>query len=217
MAQLRIALCILIFLLFPVSAILAQSLQEADEKLFLEIHGWKSNRNQVFFSAFSSSVVPATITIPGAISLVKLLRKDSLPLSEAVTITGSAALGFGLSQGLKYAFKRQRPWQGIPGVDPVQPVSDRWSMPSGHTSTAFATATALCLEFPRWEVITPSLLWAGSVGVSRIVLGHHYPGDVLAGAALGAGSAWLTRHLQNFLIKRRKHQPEKTIPNSRVN
>jgi len=87
---------------------------------------------------------------------------------------------------------------------PAQPIPDRWSMPSGHSSLAFSTATALCLEFPRWEVITPSLLWAGGVGFSRVMLGHHYPGDVLAGAFTGAACAWANHALNKKLRKKWK-------------
>ena len=72
-------------------------------------------------------------------------------------------------------------------------------MPSGHTSGAFATATALSLKYPEWYVIVPSYLWASSVGLSRMHLGLHYPTDVLAGAVLGAGSAYLTYKVNEWL------------------
>ncbi|ULT24063.1 phosphatase PAP2 family protein [Sphingobacterium sp. E70] len=41
--------------------------------------------------------------------------------------------------------------------------------------------------YSKWYVVAPSLLWAGSVGYSRMYLGVHYPTDVLAGAVLGLG------------------------------
>ena len=66
------------------------------------------------------------------------------------------------------------------------------SFPSGHTSGAFATATILSLEYPKWYVIVPSYLWAGTVGYSRLHLGVHYPTDVLGAMVVGAGSAYLS-------------------------
>lgn len=57
------------------------------------------------------------------------------------------------------------------------------SFPSGHATTAFALATLLSLWYPRWT--GGFLALAALVGWSRIVLGSHFPSDVLAGAVLG--------------------------------
>jgi len=57
------------------------------------------------------------------------------------------------------------------------------SFPSGHAATAWALACALTLLFPRQRV-----LWIGAaalVAASRVIVGAHYPGDVLAGAWFG--------------------------------
>ena len=57
------------------------------------------------------------------------------------------------------------------------------SFPSGHATTALAVACALTLLFPRLRV-----LWfvaAAVVASSRVIIGEHYPGDVLAGAWFG--------------------------------
>jgi undecaprenyl-diphosphatase len=58
------------------------------------------------------------------------------------------------------------------------------SFPSGHATTAFAAAVLLALWYPRWAPIFAGL--AALVGLSRIVLGSHFPSDVLAGALLGS-------------------------------
>ena len=57
------------------------------------------------------------------------------------------------------------------------------SFPSGHATTAWAVACALTLLFPRLRV-----MWIGAavlVAASRVIVGAHYPGDVLAGAWFG--------------------------------
>jgi undecaprenyl-diphosphatase len=65
------------------------------------------------------------------------------------------------------------------------------SFPSGHTlsAAAFATATALCLAriWPRSARLGTAiaLLWTGLVALSRLVLGVHWPSDVLAALCLG--------------------------------
>ena len=61
---------------------------------------------------------------------------------------------------------------------------DQFSFPSGHTMTAFALAVALGSFYPALSL--PLLVLAGTIGLSRIVLGMHFLSDVVAGAALGA-------------------------------
>ncbi|HEX4999448.1 MAG TPA: phosphatase PAP2 family protein [Terriglobia bacterium] len=60
------------------------------------------------------------------------------------------------------------------------------SFPSGHTSTAFAFASALAGEYPdnRW-IKWGAYGFATGVGLSRIGGLHHFPSDVLVGASLG--------------------------------
>jgi len=57
------------------------------------------------------------------------------------------------------------------------------SFPSGHATTALALACALALLFPRLRVLW--LVAAAVVASSRVIIGEHYPGDVLAGAWFG--------------------------------
>ncbi len=97
------------------------------------------------------------------------------------------ALAFAVERGcyfvFKSSFKRNRPPQAIPGYQSVIQPSDQFSFPSGHTSAAFLVATALHIYFPMLGLVLYG--WATCVGAARVVLGVHFPTDVLAGALMG--------------------------------
>jgi undecaprenyl-diphosphatase len=96
---------------------------------------------------------------------------------------------------LKYLARRQRP--PMRRGDRPLPISvpSSFSFPSGHSASAFAFATGVGVEEP-W-LLLPILPLAAGVAYSRVHLRVHYPFDVLAGAAIGAGmgvaSGLLTR------------------------
>jgi membrane-associated phospholipid phosphatase len=93
---------------------------------------------------------------------------------------------------LKRASGRHRPPAGlVPAVREPHRVPFTTSFPSGHAASAAAFTTSVALELP-WAGV-PLVPLATAVAVSRVVIGVHYPSDVIAGAALGAAAAVLTR------------------------
>jgi membrane-associated phospholipid phosphatase len=113
-----------------------------------------------------------------------------------------------VTTGMKKIIHRDRPFITYPDIIKRVEV-EGYSFPSGHTSSAFCTATSLSLLFPKWYVIVPSYLYAATVGYSRMYLGVHYPTDVFAGALVGAGCAWLSFKAEKWISK--KQNANKTI------
>jgi membrane-associated phospholipid phosphatase len=123
-------------------------------------------------------------------------RGDVAVLADAVSWTTAA------TEWLKLAVHRARP--ALYGSDAVAAaaVSDnRESFPSGHTSVAFATATAYATLAARQHLPHATrnslLLYLGATGVGafRVAGGRHFPTDVIAGAALGSVVGWVTARL----------------------
>jgi undecaprenyl-diphosphatase len=97
--------------------------------------------------------------------------------------------GVALYKYLKTRLVRERPYIAFAGIVPGTKALDRYSFPSGHTLHA-ASFTALIVEsFP--ELAWLCLPFATLVAMSRVVLGLHYPSDVVAGAIMGLGLAVL--------------------------
>ena len=159
------------------------------------IHNNSANPSFVW-KGFTASVYPMALATPSAILAYGYYKKDKHYKNAGWYMVGSLAANTIVTQGAKYLINRHRPFIDYDStlITPYQKDTDP-SFPSGHTSTAFATAAALSITFHKWYVTVPAYLWATGVGYSRINLGEHYPSDVLVGAAVGIGSAYLCNWL----------------------
>ena len=110
----------------------------------------------------------------------------------------SVFLFLGVSEGLLNGFLKA--WYGRPrpGEDYAPMVEEKYfSFPSGHSMGSLCVygflAYLLCRRYPRWRwpVRIGALLLVGSVGLSRIYLAAHYPGDVVGGFAAGVPCLFL--------------------------
>ncbi len=115
-------------------------------------------------------------------------RERGVRVSLQMAVTG--AVGLALYKLLKRQLVRERPFIGLPGVECVLPPLDRYSFPSGHTLHAVLFTAIAVTHVPSLAFLL--VPFAVLVALSRVVLGLHYPSDVLVGGALGAGLAWLS-------------------------
>jgi len=119
-------------------------------------------------------------TLIGALPLVYGAAGARLSLTMA--ITGLA--GLLLYKGLKSTLVRERPFIRHPSITLAMAPLDRYSFPSGHTLHAVSFTWLAVAHYPElgWVLIPLASL----IAASRVVLGLHYPTDVLAGGAIGA-------------------------------
>jgi membrane-associated phospholipid phosphatase len=111
-------------------------------------------------------------------------RRAAIEGVVAIGVTSAA-----INLGVKPIARRRRPDRARPALfeDRHVPMPSSTSFPSGHAASAFAFAYAIGRHLPALAV--PIRLLAAAVAYSRVHTGVHYPGDVVIGSVLGAGTA----------------------------
>lgn len=111
----------------------------------------------------------------------------ALPVLHMI-VTGLACSA--IYKALKHGTARPRPCDVQYGVDALSPALDRFSFPSGHTLHAVGFTLVACAYWPALAVVL--VPFTALVAASRLVLGLHYPSDVIVGALLGTVVAGLS-------------------------
>ncbi len=167
---------------------LIENIGRADVQMFL----WCVNsRHQRLLSRCARAV---SKTGDGYLQVALPLLMFAVDREVGGTLLLAALLGFALELPLywilKNGLKRPRPPEAIPFFNASITASDRFSFPSGHTAAACLLTTLLLLCYGA--AAAPLVLWAAAVAASRVLLGVHFPTDILAGAVLGTGLAHLS-------------------------
>ena len=129
----------------------------------------------------------------GALPLI--YGRTAIRTSLVMAVTG--LIGLLVYRFLKTRLLRERPFIRHPGITLAMPPLDRYSFPSGHTLHAVSFTCIAIARFP--ELAWVLLPLTGLIAASRIVLGLHYPTDVVAGGAIGATLALLALLAQSFM------------------
>lgn len=119
-----------------------------------------------------------------ALMLALLARYGTEAALPVLHMAFVGAVGAAAYAMVKRRTSRPRPYQALQSIAAGARALDAFSFPSGHTLHAVAFALVACAYYPGLGVLL--FPFALLTAVSRVVLGLHYPSDVLAGAALGA-------------------------------
>lgn len=136
-----------------------------------ELPELSSSRKAVKTSSDVILVAMPIVTLAGV-----LISQDWTGLKQAAFTTATT---LGATYLLKYTVKKERP-----------DLSDNHSFPSAHTSITFANAAFLQRRY-GWKLGAPAFALAAYVGWARTYARKHDWWDVVAGAAIGAGSAYI--------------------------
>ncbi len=165
-----------------------RALQRWDDRIMINLAEHRTPQKTGLMLFLTKTYTYGDIGVPAALLAGGIIGNDRQMRENALYVASSTAITYGLNQLIKVIVKRPRPFVQNIKIVPVYQANE-YSFPSGHTSSTISTATALSMAYPKWYVIAPAFLWAGSVSYSRMYLGVHYPTDVAGGAVLGAGTA----------------------------
>jgi len=161
---------------------------------------------------FLDTVLPVyrekTTWIPLYLVMVLLLwrsygwkRTLFLLLCVGVTLTVADQLAASV---IKPWVGRARPCATLDTVRELVSCGGLYSFPSNHATNHFALAMVLSLTWladRAWGWRIAIFLWAGSIALAQVYVGKHYPGDIVAGAALGMVIATVTVSVYRRLTK----------------
>ena len=167
-----------------------------DTSIFLYLNSLRSGFSDTFFFLFSGRFI--WIPMYGAIlfTLYKSFNWKEATLyvlAVAVTITLADQL---CATFLRPAIERLRPSNPANAISSLVHCVNNYhpsgyGFPSCHAANTFALATLISLIIRRKALTIFLFLWAITTCYSRIYLGAHYPGDLLAGAVIGSIIGWI--------------------------
>lgn len=193
----RLILCVL-FSFFLLDNFYAQDL---DFKILRDINQKEYPQWDKTMKITSHSVYPVMIGVPAGVFLNGYINDDKLMMRNGLKSGATIGLSVLVSGGLKLSINRRRPYEQYPINIIKRTDSGPHSFPSGHTTAAFASATALTLSTKKWYIALPSYIYACGVGYSRMRLGVHFPSDVLGGMVIGIGSGLLVWQIDKWIQK----------------
>jgi undecaprenyl-diphosphatase len=173
------------------------------------------NRNDIldiFFNLLSDTVAWMAYGVPICLLTIGFLKKKKTIKVNGLYLGAATLISALISTALKHFVNRVRPFVTYPFIEKLSSGGSP-SFPSGHTTDAYAMATAVCFAYPKWYVIAPAYLWASAVGYSRMYLGVHYPSDVLAGVVIGTLTAALCFMAKKAITNKRE---QKTISDNQL-
>lgn len=181
-----------------------ETLKQLDTELFLYLN----NLGTTSWDSFWIWMTDEWVSIPVYILLSWLIYwKTGLKRAfiSGITIVVMLAVTYGVSKLFKYGVMRPRPCtMGFDMRFPLQTDCGDYGFFSSHASVGSALiffAGLILKKYYRY-IFWPLLIWLALFGYSRIYVGKHYPGDILAGLCFGIFLGVLFYRIRIYLIKK---------------
>lgn len=188
-----------------------KAIHEFDQRLTLEINSWDSAITDPIWQFFSD--IP--VWIPMYVLIVAgLFWRLGWKKGLLMTLAAAATFGFcdQFSNLIKDLVCRVRPLNDAymleNGLNVLEGASRSFSFFSAHSANAFGLATSTLIGFRLDERLKYKgyaawmYFWAAMVALSRVFVGKHYLGDVIAGALIGAAAGFVFASIAKHIITR---------------
>jgi membrane-associated phospholipid phosphatase len=139
------------------------------------------------FYANNGVVLFAALLLVGY--LLARSRSDLGGVASSLSAGAAALIALGIGQIIGNIVDRARPYETVAAVHVLVDKTTDFSFPSDHATVVGAVAVGLFFV-DRWLGFATTIV-AVFMAFTRVYVGAHYPGDVLAGLALGGAVAWL--------------------------
>ncbi len=170
-----------------------------DKVIFLFLNQFAGTNFYLDFSFyFFASILSCLFIIILFLFLIRNVKKNGWFVGEAL-FTGFLAR-YGLSEILRYFFPRTRPFFVLEEVKLLLPYKESLSFPSGHTAFLFAVSTIIFFYNKKLGIFLFALSFIG--GVSRAIMGIHWPGDIFAGALVGVFAGIVVSEIARLIRKK---------------
>ena len=168
-----------------------------------------------FFKAVAGSQTEVEAAVVVVVVAGLLLRRPNVWVG-GLTALGGAAFGLIANVIVSHLWNRPRPFVAHPGVVHllVHHKADA-SFPSDHSAALAGIAVALLAFVPWLGAI--GVVFALLMGVARVYVGEHYPGDILGGYAFGIAGGLLAVWIARAILARRVPLPgflDRLLPRS---
>lgn len=186
-------------------------LNSLDQQVTLALNGLHCPAGDVFWQVFTYkwTWVPLYAAVV-VFAFCRLGWKKGLIMVAALAAT--IGIGDTLMNFIKHSVCRPRPCNDefmlSNGLHILEKITKSFSFPSAHAATAFgfATCSLICFKAEKnhrytlygWLIF----VWAAVYSISRVMVGKHYFGDVLAGIIIGAAFGTVISLLARYLIRK---------------
>lgn len=158
---------------------------DLNSRLFLDVNSFA--RHTSWLHAVAAAYIPIAVALLALLVVAGFLlarNRRSEPLAKALWAGAACLLAVAVNQPLIQAVAEPRPFVTLPHVLVLVHHAADFGFPSDHATLAGAAAAGLLLFDRRLGIA--ALVIGLLLAADRVYIGVHYPGDVLAGLALGA-------------------------------
>jgi undecaprenyl-diphosphatase len=163
-------------------ASLSSTLAAPDHNLMRRVNRWRAPRWIRWWMLLATRAGDGWLW--GLVGIAVLLSSDATRFRAIEAAACAVAAGIAIFHKVKRVFCRKRPLDIEPHCWAHIVTRDKFSFPSGHSTTAFAVAVSVGSFYP--EIMPALLVLAANVAISRVIVGMHFLSDVLAGSGIGA-------------------------------